>query len=224
MGGILLLLAFLACGYTVSHVLFSHKSGLIRLWLGLCFGLMMMMWFPAAAAFLMKFSIAAQFTGLGLACALAAGCVCGKRLMNKRASCVPVQKENVSFLGDMPLWMLLALLIPAVLLSVWLQYSHTLRAVDGTMHVGQSTYGDLCLHLGLATSLRNASFPPDYSILPGALVGYPFLGDSMVSSMLLFGGDLTASFVISCKNYTAAKNKSQQFFLIFSSGDSICCV
>ncbi len=197
MGGILILLAFLACGYIASHSLFGHKSGLVKLWLGLCFGLMMMMWFPAAAAFFLKFSKAAQFSGLGLAIIVSAACAFVSRIIKKRSPLPQTGSRNRSFLGDMPLWMLLVLVIPAVLLSCYLQYTHTLRAVDGTMHVGQSTYGDLCLHLGLATSLRNASFPPDYSILPGALVGYPFLADSMVTTMLLMGGDLTASFVIS---------------------------
>ena len=157
---------------------------------------MMMMWFPAGAAFFLKFSKAAQYVGLGFACLVAAACVGGKCIIRKRTSLQQPKNRNKSFLGDMPLWMLLVLIVPAVLLSCYLQYTHILRAVDGTMHVGQSTYGDLCLHLGLATSLRNASFPPDYSILPGATVGYPFLADSMVTTMLLMGGDLTASFVI----------------------------
>ena len=196
MGGILLLAAFLLCGVVISRALFEHKSGLIQLWLGLCTGLMMMMWFPAAAAFFLKFSVAAQFTGLGAAALLAVACMCGKRFLKKRTALPHYGNNPRSFLGDMPLWMLLVLIIPAVILSCYLQYSHILRPVNGTLHVGQSTYGDLCLHLGLATSLRNASFPPDYSILPGALVGYPFLADSMVTSMLLMGGDLTFSFVL----------------------------
>lgn len=196
MGAILLLLAFLLCGYIVSYSLFGHKSGLVRLWLGLCFGLMMMMWFPAAAAFLMKFTLSAQFVGLGMACIVALICVCRNSFFKRRASVPQFERARKSFLGDMPLWVLLVLLIPAALLSCYLQYTHTLRCVDGALHVGQSTYGDLCLHLGLATSLRNASFPPDYSILPGATVGYPFLADSMVTSMLLAGGDLTLSFVL----------------------------
>ena len=61
------------------------------------------------------------------------------------------------------------LVAPLVILSGYLQYTHTLRNVGGALHVGQSTYGDLCLHLGIATSLRNAPFPPTYSLLPGAL-------------------------------------------------------
>lgn len=187
MGGILLLCGFLICGILIADQLFSNKSGLIRLWLGLCTGLMLMMWLPAAYAFLLDFTVAAQLLGLGTAAAIS-GCLVWRGRKRTR-----VQQ---AFCGDMPCWLLLVLVVPLALLSVWLQYSHILREVNGALHVGQSTYGDLCLHLGIATSLRNASFPPDYSILPGALLGYPFLGDSMVTSMLLFGGDLSASFVI----------------------------
>ena len=55
-----------------------------------------------------------------------------------------------------------------------------IRNVDGALHVGQSTYGDLCLHLGIATRAeKRRPFPPTYTLLPGArLLCYPFLADS----------------------------------------------
>ena len=34
-----------------------------------------------------------------------------------------------------------------------------LSVVDGALHVGQSTYGDINLHLGITMSLRNAAYP-----------------------------------------------------------------
>jgi len=185
MGGILLLLGYLVCGAVLMDALLPRSQRLARLWLGLCAGLIMMMWLPTLFAFFMGFTRAANLLGLGAA-ALAAGIAAwsARRAPRERA------------FTDMPPWLPLALLVPALVLGVWLQYTHTLRDVDGALHVGQSTYGDLCLHLGIATSLRNAAYPPDYSLLPGALLGYPFLGDSMVTSMLLFGSDLAFSFVL----------------------------
>lgn len=187
MGGILLLIGFLVCGIALANALFSNKSGIIRLWLGLCAGLMLMMWLPALYAFALDFTSSAQLLGLGTAALLAGACswFCRRSLRGWQ-----------SFWGDLPAWLPLVLIVPLVLLSGYLQYTHILRNVDGALHVGQSTYGDLCLHLGIATSLRNAPFPPDYSILPGTLLGYPFLGDSMVTSMLLLGTDLSLSFVL----------------------------
>ncbi len=185
MVGYLLLAAYLACGVALMDGLLPARPRLTRLWLGLCAGLMLMMWLPALFAFFLGFTPLANQLGLGTA-ALAAATA---SFLTRRAPRNPA-------LTGMPLWLLLALVVPAALVSGWLQYTHILRNVDGTLHVGQSTYGDLCLHLGIATSLRNAAFPPHYSLLPGALLGYPFLSDSMVTSMLLFGSDLAPAFAV----------------------------
>ena len=187
MGGVLLLLGFLLCGVAAAEGLFRQRCGLIRIWLGLCLGLAMMMWFPALFAFFLDFTIPAQFLGLvlGALCA-AAGMFLGRR---KPAA-------SVGFFGNVPPGWLAALLIPALLLSGYLQFTHVIREVDGALYVGQSTYGDLCLHLGIATGMRNATFPPDYTILYGAKLGYPFLADTMATSMLLLGTGLREAFVI----------------------------
>lgn len=192
MGGILLLCGYLVCGALIADQLFAKKSLLVRLWLGLSTGLMLLMWMPVLFAFFLKLTRAAVLLGLGASALAAAALIVRGRMRGRR-----VLRAGGALCGDMPAWLPLALVLPLALLSGYLQYSHILRDVDGALHVGQSTYGDLCLHLGIATSLRGAAFPPDYSILPGALLGYPFLGDSMVTSMLLCGGDLTAGFVVS---------------------------
>ena len=185
MGGILILIMFEACGLVLMDALLAQKERLIRIWFGLCAGLVLMMWLPALFAFGMGFTKTAQLLGLALAAILSGGAC----LIRRRAP------RNRRF-TDMPLWLPLALIVPMALLGGYLQYTHTLRDVAGDLHVGQSTYGDLCLHLGIATSLRGRAFPPDYALLPGTLLGYPFLGDSMVTTMLLFGGGLASSFVI----------------------------
>ena len=187
MGGILLLTGFLACGVLTADALLRRHSGLIRLWIGLCCGLLMMMWLPALYAFFIDFTLFAQLLGFASAAALAIGC---QWRMHR------VKRPSGPFCGTLPPWLILTLVLPFALLSGWLQYTHILRDVNGALHVGQSTYGDLCLHLGIATSLQNAAFPPDYSILKGTLLGYPFLADSMVIAMLLAGGDLSLSFVL----------------------------
>lgn len=185
MAGILILIAFLICGVAICDGAFYRHDRLIRLWLGLCAGLMLMMWLPALFAFFTRFTRAAQLLGLGaaaLCAALAQGLTRGK----------PREKRWT----DMPWWLPVMLILPLTALGAYLQYTHTLRNIDGALWVGQSTYGDLCLHLGIATSLRNAPFPPDYSLLPGTMLGYPFLADSMATTLLLFGTDLAPAFVI----------------------------
>jgi len=187
--GYLLLCSFLICGVVIADQLYARKSGLLRLWMGLCMSLMLMMWLPAGFAFLLGFTRTANLLGL-LTAALIAGAVCWR---NRRRHGF----ERSDFLGGMPAWLPLALIVPLLCLSAYLQYTHILHpAADGSLHVGQSTYGDLCLHLGIATGAQNAAFPPDYTILPGTLLGYPFLSDTMISSMLLFGSGLADAFVV----------------------------
>ena len=70
MGGILLLLGFLFCGVVTMDALMPERTQLVRLWLGLCAGLMLMMWLPALCAFFLRFSLAAQLLGLATAAAL----------------------------------------------------------------------------------------------------------------------------------------------------------
>lgn len=185
MGGYLLLAAYLACGLAVADGLFRGRDRLTRVWLGLCAGLVLMMWLPTLLAFFLRFTALAQLLGL----AVAAGAA-GASQIKARG------KPRAKAWTGMPLWLPLALVIPFAILGGWLQYTHTLREVDGALHVGQSTYGDLCLHLGIATGLRNAAYPPQYTLLPGARLGYPFLADGMVTSMLLLGADLRGSFVV----------------------------
>ena len=185
MAGILILMLFLFCGVMLADGVFRSHDRLTRLWLGLSAGLMLMMWLPALWAFILRFTRLAQLLGLASAGALA--------LLTQWLTRGRPREARWT---DMPWWLPVALAAPLCVLGGYLQYTHMLRNVDGALWVGQSTYGDLCLHLGIATSLRNAPFPPDYSLLPGTLLGYPFLADSMVTTMLLFGTDLATAFAL----------------------------
>ena len=65
--GILLLIAFELCGLAIARSLFAGCARAVRAWLGLCLGLVLMMWLPALFAFALRFTPAAQFCGLGVA-------------------------------------------------------------------------------------------------------------------------------------------------------------
>ena len=81
MGGIMLLAGFEICGLITMDVLLRRKSGLIRIWMGLVCGLMLMMWLPTLYAFFLNFTVAAQWLGLataGLIAAAAAWRMCRK--------------------------------------------------------------------------------------------------------------------------------------------------
>lgn len=193
MGGILLLFGFEVCGYVLADALFKRRDGLIRLWLGLTAGLLMMMWLPSLFAYALRFTAAAQYAALGLAAVLAA---LSRLFLTERPDPLKLEGERRPFCGDMPAWLPLALVVPLLILSIYLQYTHTLRNVDGALHVGQSTFGDLCLHLGIATGLQGSAYPPDYTLIQDVLLGYPFLMDALSASMIALGTNLAASFVI----------------------------
>ena len=88
-------------------------------------------------------------------------------------------------------------LTPFMLLCVVLLLSHTLREMNGALYTGQSGWGDMPMHLGFVTSIAaQGSFPPEYSILPGERLCYPFLCDSVSSSLYLLGTPLRWAYMI----------------------------
>lgn len=188
MTAVLFLLLYLGGGLMIVRLLLPGHKPLTRIWLGLCLGLMLFMWLPALLAFFFKFSAAAHWLSLILL-ALVIGI---SFLFRDKRPARGWDEEETKFLKIL-LWVAL----PLTLLGGYLQYTHNIRAAaDGTYHVGQSTYGDLPLHLGIVTSLRDAAFPPDYSILPGELLSYPFLMDSLSTSLYLFGFSLQLSLLV----------------------------
>lgn len=177
--GILYFAVYLLGGVCIVRDLLPAKRFLSRLWLGSALGILLMMWLPALLAFFFTFSIKAHMLALLPLCAAVLGVHFFARDKGPRRGFDAADRRL--------LVLLCAVALPLTLLGGYLQYTHVLRPVEGTLHVGQSTYGDLPLHLGIVSSLRNAAFPPDYSILPGERLVYPFLMDSFSTSFMLFG-------------------------------------
>ncbi len=181
---IIYFLLYMLCGTVIVFSLLPEKSPLVRIWLGLCLGLVLMMWLPALCAFIWDFSLTAHAAAMVPLILLSLGAV----LLRSRKPLARMSDRDRR-LGKA----LLFVALPLTAVGGFLQWTHTLNPVNGAMHVGQSTYGDLCLHLAIASGLRGASFPPDYSILPGALLAYPFLTDSLSASFMLMGFSLRAA-------------------------------
>ncbi|MBQ8200817.1 MAG: hypothetical protein IJZ74_03510 [Clostridia bacterium] len=184
----LYLAVYLFCGLTIVRLLLPRHSVLNRVWLGMSLGLLLMMWLPALMAFLVDFSA----LGHGLAL-IPLGLTTGGAflLRDRRAAKGWDAEENA--LGKQ----LLLVALPLTLLSGYLQYTHCVRiGADGGWWVGQSTYGDLAMHMSFVTSLKNASFPPDYALFPGQQLSYPFLTDSLSTTFYLFGCPLQLALVL----------------------------
>ncbi len=186
--GILYMALFLACGVLIIHWLLPRHPVLSRVWLGLSFGFLLLMWFPALLAFFADFSVKAHL----LALIPLAGVTGGAFLLREKQPLRPWDHPESCFA-----WQALAVVLPLTILSAYLQYTHCARVgSDGGWWVGQSTYGDLAMHMSFVTSLVDASFPPEYALFPGQQLSYPFLMDSLSTTLYLFGCSLQASLVI----------------------------
>ena len=179
---------YLALGVlTVRFLLPKHKP-LNRIWLGLSLGVLEEMWLPALCAFAFGFTAAAHVAAAGLLLLLTFGCW----LARDRRDPAPWNDEEKRQLKK-----ILPVLIPLTLLSAYLQYTHVMRVdAAGNWHVGQSTYGDLPMHLSFITGLVGKPVPADYPFYPGARLSYPCLTDSLSSTFCLLGCSLQAAVTI----------------------------
>ena len=186
MVGIIWLAAFIAAGELIAARLLSRSPVVVRAWMGAVMGCVMAMWLPTLCALLMRFTAAAQWValGIGMAGALAVW------LLVKPCKCLSDER-------DAPPWTaMLAVTLPLIIIGAYLQYTHNMRMVDGAYHVGQSTYSDINLHLSIVTGIRDAQFPPDYILLPGTRLCYPFLMDALSGSMYILGTDMSTCLVL----------------------------
>lgn len=179
---------FLFFGVMAVRFLLPRHRPLNRLWLGLSLGLLEEMWLPAIGAFLFSFDAEAHVFAAGVVFILTVLCWF---LRDRRMPAEWDEKETAL------LRQLLVIGLPLTILGIWLQYTHVMRvAADGSWHVGQSTYGDLPMHLSFITGLVGKKFPADYPFYPGNRLSYPFLTDSLSSTFCLLGSSLQAATVL----------------------------
>lgn len=181
-------LLFLCGGVMMVRFLLPGKSPLVRVWLGLALGVLLEMQLPALFAYVFDFSIRAHQAAALLMTAAVALCA---YLRDKRAPC------KMSASDRRQLAVMAAACLPLAVLSAYLQYTHMIMpAADGSLWCGQSTYGDLCMHLAFVTSMENMAFPPTYNLLSGTSLSYPYLTDSLSTSLYMLGMPLNLSLVV----------------------------
>ena len=180
MGNVLSLLymgAFLAAGAGLARRLVPHSDVQERLVFASAFATALLAGLPALAALVFGFTLPAALAALAVAAAVAGwgwlpagGTAMGKGVEKGFWLCV----------------------LPAAALTGWLLFTHTLYLKDGAYCCGQSTYGDLPMHLALIQALaQQGDFPPGFSLLAGQTVaGYHYLCESVSSVFLLLGSGL----------------------------------
>lgn len=203
--GILLLLVFLLLGLAIANRLFSDEPLYIKGWSGMLVGLLGLMWTPVPFALFFGFSAFSHVLALGLMMVfyIIVRQVCTHKLKYETAEEATHGVSSVFY----------AVLVPLFLLLAYLFTTHVLTPdKEGGLHVGQSTWGDLSLHLGIITSLATQqAFPPEYSIFPGHMLNYPFLVDSLSSSLYLLGTPLRWAVLI--PSYILAATLISGFFI-----------
>lgn len=188
------LIVYMLTGLVLAWLLLPEHRGVIKCWLGLVFGCTLLMWLPCIAAFFLGFSKPAQFCAMASALAVAA--VLAAVFLIKNKSRLQGFRPRLSLSRSDAAGLIVA--GAATLLCAYLLYTHVLLPKeDGSLWVGQCTYGDLAMHLGFIESLyRQGTFPPEYSIYPGQQLNYPFLVDAASAGLRFFGLSLRMSVIL----------------------------
>ncbi|MCK5129830.1 MAG: hypothetical protein KAQ68_08265 [Clostridiales bacterium] len=190
--GILYYIAYLICGVLICAMIFDDYKRHQIFVIGLSIGTILCAWLPTAISLL-----AGYFNETTNIIAILILFIITIILLVKNKNEINIfrftwQKKDV----EEEISMLLCVL-PFLFITTWLFSGHVLLPVDGALYGGQSTYGDLSMHMGMVTSIaRQGIFPPEYSILPGARLSYPFLVNSLSASLYLFKTSLRTAIIL----------------------------
>lgn len=205
--GFLYFLIFLLGGIFISLKVFSSQRPIMRVYLGSVLGVALLMWLPVLASFIFGFNLLSHFIALGI---LIAACVLLQSFM-------PNKSVFEGFKFDKEIGWMLALTVPMTVFYAIVETNHILEPSDsGGMIFGQSTYYDANIHLSfITTPVVQGNMPFNYNILPSAQVSYPFLCDTISSSVYIWGASLRFAYIL--PTIVGALNVFAGGFLFFSS-------
>ena len=182
---ILYMLFYAVAGILIGRCLFADEPFARRLWLGLTVGLFGSIWLPSLFSFTLGFGTLSHILGAAGMALITVVCQFSK----KKAP--PVRAKDYRSLLPL-LW-----LMPIFLIGAYLFSTHILEPKADGYYVGQTTYGDLAMHLGFISSMAEQGFfPPEYSIFPGHTVNYPFLCEVPSASLFQFGASLRWAYLL----------------------------
>lgn len=195
LAGIILYLFFQVTGiWMMCRFLAQERfSAVFRCLIGSVGGTLAFQWFPILFAFFLDFTVAAHLSAAALQILL---CLAAWYKTEKGGAAFPYRRKGewLRLAKENPCFLLMA---AALIFFAYCLATHTIPlARDGSMHTGQGTYGDMNMHLGFITSIANQKdFPPEYSICPGHKLSYPFLCDSISSSLYIWGASLRTAYI-----------------------------
>lgn len=190
MVGVIVYIYFLILGFLYADLLFKDKAILTKAWIGGIFGNLIMMAGIVPLAFVCGFNLISHLLLIVISAVPYVIVSLKKKelciIRNKKLSLDTGLKD-----GEMNLKLFLCLVVPIALVICILMFNHILYIKDGNFYSGQSTYGDLQMHLGFISSMaQQGTFPPAYPFLAGVKNNYPFFVDMLSSSLVVFGTSL----------------------------------
>ncbi len=188
--GFLYFAVFQFAGILLSFLFLEKEKPPTKLLLGSCLGSLMLQWIPILFSFIFDFTLLSHLFALAallpiFLLAIKKQVPVRKCIAGSGSALLRHKWFALAFTGTMILW-------------IYLLHTHTIPMDEsGSMYAGQCTYGDMNMHLGFITSIKNQqTFPPDYSLFPGTRLSYPFLSDSISSSIYLMGASLRFSYIL----------------------------
>jgi len=163
--------------------------------LGSVFGTLEFQWMPIIFAFFMDFTVEAHICALVIQVLVFILVILKTNGGHGFVNTYKKPMEWKRFLWENPASIII---FASFVIFAYCLNTHTiLLNSDGSLHTGQATYGDMNMHIGFITSIaKQHTFPPEYSIYPGIKLAYPFLSDSISSSLYLLGASLRAAYII----------------------------
>lgn len=210
--------AYQLIGLAIAFFVLKREEKAVRILLGSVFGSVLVQWMPALVSLGMGFHKISHITALLITLVLSAAFLAfyqkkfgnvrqelpvqvhqnkkknRERVEKREAQNVPVSSEKKAFRENGYLFVVL----PVFVFFLILLCTHTIPyAEDGSIHTGQATNGDMNMHLSFISSIANQGvFPPEYSMLPGTKLSYPFLCDTISSSVYLWGSSLRLAYIL----------------------------
>lgn len=209
MFGVFLYLYFLAVGFLYADMLYSEKGIFFRSWMGGVFGNVVLMVGIIVPSMCFDFTILSHI--VLVVCSIVPYFVIKYSRKEKFFDKTVFRSAGED---QLDLKTFLAVVIPITLIICVLMTNHILAPFENRgVAAGQSTYGDLQMHLGFVTSIaEQKEFPPEYPFLSGTVLNYPFFVDMLSSSLYLFGTSLR--FAILLPSYVISLLLVMGFFIL----------
>ncbi len=186
-------LYFQFIGISFIFLLFRREKPLPKLLIGSVSGSLLLTWLPVLLSFFCGFTRTAHLLALLLTLPIS---FVSFRLYHLRRPLSENLRRIITSLSRH--WLFCTVFLLFMIFWCYLLHTHIiLPDKNGAVYTGQCTYGDMNMHLGFITSLaRQGAFPPDYSIMPGVRLSYPFLSDSISASLYLSGASLRLAYIL----------------------------